>query len=57
MAHKRDKLIFEPMFKYNPSEAKPAKRRRPWRTLLRVLTFGLAGRDLRGEGKTKEQEA
>jgi len=55
MAHKRDKLIFEPMFKYNPSEAKPAKRRRPWRTFLRVLTFGLAGRDLRGEGKTKEQ--
>jgi hypothetical protein len=56
MARKRDKLIFEPMFKYNPAETKPAKTRRPWRTVLRVLTLGLAGRDRRGEGKPKAQE-
>jgi len=54
MARKSDKLIFEPMFKYNPAETKPGKRRRSWRTLLWVLTLGLAGRDRRGEGKTKE---
>ena len=43
MARKRDNLTFEPMYKYNPAEAKPAKRKRLWRTLLRVLTLGLAG--------------
>lgn len=57
MARKKDKLIFEPMFKYNPAEAKPAKRRQPWRTLVRVLTLGLAGRDRRGEIATKGKEA
>jgi len=54
MARKRDKLIFAPLYKYNPAETKPTKRKRPWRVVLRFLTFGLAGHDRRGERKTKE---
>jgi hypothetical protein len=57
MARKRDKLMFEPMFKYNPTDAKPTKRKRPWRTLLRVLTLGLAGRDHRGEVKGEDDHS
>jgi len=48
MARKRDKLKYEPMYKYNPAETKPAKRKRTWRTVIWVLTLGLAGRDRRG---------
>ena len=54
MARQRDKLVFAPMFKYNPAEAKPVKRKRPWRAVLRFLTFGLADHGRRGERKTKE---
>jgi hypothetical protein len=35
MARKSDKLIFEPMYKPGPVEAKPAKRTRVWKTVLR----------------------
>ena len=35
MARKRDKLIFEPMYKPGSEEAKPAKRKRMWKTILR----------------------
>jgi hypothetical protein len=56
MARKRDKLIFEPMYKPRPAEAKPAKRKRPWRTVLQIVTLGLVGGECRGEVKTKRQE-
>jgi len=56
MARKRDKLKYEPMYKPRSTEARPAKRQRPWKTVLRTITLGLAGRDRRGEGKTKEKE-
>ncbi|HKA53249.1 MAG TPA: hypothetical protein VKJ47_06265 [Candidatus Binatia bacterium] len=57
MARKRDKLKYEPMYKYNPAEAKPAKRERFWGTVVRIMTFGLLGGGRRGEAKTKEREA
>jgi hypothetical protein len=56
MARQRDKLRYEPMDKPGPAEAKPAKRKSAWRTLLRLLTSGLIGGNRRGEVTTKEQE-
>jgi len=56
MARKRDALIFEPMYKPRPAKATPAKRKRPWRAVLRIIALGLAGRNRRGEGKMKEKE-
>jgi len=56
MARKRDALIFEPMYKPRPVKATPAKRKRPWRAVLRIIALGLAGRNRRGEGKMKEKE-
>jgi len=44
MARKRDALIFEPMYKPRPAEGTPAKRKRPWRAVLRLITLGLACR-------------
>ena len=55
MARKRDRLKYEPMYKYNPAEAKPAKRRRPWGMVLRILILGLAGGGRRSEGKTTKE--
>ena len=56
MAHKRDKVIFEPMYKPGATEAKPTKRKSLWRLVLRIITLGLVGGDRRSEMKTKEQE-
>ena len=56
MARKRDALIFEPMYKPRPAEGTPAKRQRPWRVVLRIITLGLAGGDRRSKGQPKAQE-
>jgi len=57
MARKRDKLIFKPMYKYNPAETKPAKTTPLWETVLRIVTLGLTGGERRGKHKAKEEEA
>ena len=57
MARKRDKLIFKPLYKYNPAETKPAKTTPLWRTVLRLVTLGLAGGKRRGQRQTEEEGA
>ena len=53
MARKRDKLIYELMYKPGTTEAKPAKRTPLWRTVLRnFLSFIEGQRSI--ELKTKE---
>jgi hypothetical protein len=55
MARKRDKVIFEPMYKPGSTEAKPAKRKPRWKTVLRnILSFVGGQRSI--ELKTKEKE-
>jgi len=44
MAWKRDKLRYEPRYKPGPPVEQPAKRKRMWRTVVRVLTVGRSGR-------------
>ena len=55
MARKREKLTYEPMYKPGQSEAKPAKRKPGWKTVLRSI-LSLVGRQRGIEPKTKEKE-
>jgi hypothetical protein len=44
MARKRDKLIFEPMYKPGLTEAKPTKRKSLWKTVFRKILSLIGGR-------------
>jgi hypothetical protein len=52
MARKSDKLIFEPMYKPESTEAKPAKSQPRWKTVLRNV-LSLVGGQRSIELKTK----
>ena len=56
MVRKRDGLRYEPLYKYQPAEGKPSKRKSLWKALLRILTLGLIGGQHRVEFKTKGGE-
>ena len=44
MARKRDKLIFEPMYKPGPSEIRPIKRKSLWKIVFRKVLSLIGGR-------------
>jgi hypothetical protein len=54
MARKRDKLLFEPMYKPGSSGTKPAKRKPVWKTILRSI-LSLMGGQRRIEIETKDK--